>query len=464
MTKSTYTVLVCCNAIGHYLPLNVNYKGLHLYSTWCQNGPDDTVYNCSPSGWMESLQFANWFENVFIKHTAKLDGPKLLIFDGHNSHLTIPLIEMACANNIELFCLPAHTSHALQPLDVGVFKSVKNSWRNVLKDYYRDTGCKNVDKITFPLLLKKLVESGCFSRANAIGGFEGSGIYPLNEDKILKKCETSSVLSSSQSLLQEESSVPGTCSPNVVQNSESRSKPIDLPEQVASTSSTSISTLEVVEQVPVSPKKSLELAILFALKRQEKIPEVQKRNRVRRKFAENLTSAEVLERMRAEHSTKNLKKTNKNLPKRHKKKIESSSESEASLQLNDDSDLDASEFEENQDNNTIVETIAFDQNKILVDSWVLVKFLVDTHRLSNNNEIHHYIGKVTKIVSEGREATITFLRKKEKCFVYPNVIDEASILFKDIVMVLPEPTIRRGMHVFNRNFDFSNCGKPLNIF
>ncbi|KAK9692640.1 hypothetical protein QE152_g35023 [Popillia japonica] len=30
-TKSTYTVLVCCSATGEYLPLYINYKGLHLY-------------------------------------------------------------------------------------------------------------------------------------------------------------------------------------------------------------------------------------------------------------------------------------------------------------------------------------------------------------------------------------------------------------------------------------------------
>ncbi|KAJ8931583.1 hypothetical protein NQ314_015484 [Rhamnusium bicolor] len=211
---------VCCNAIGDYLPLYVNYKSLHLYSNWCQNTPEDAVYNCSPSGWMESSQFANWLENVFIKHTTKLEGPKLLIFDGHNSHLTIPLIEMACANNITLFSLPAHTSHALQPLDVGVFKSVKIAWRNVLKDYYRDTGCKNVNKITFPSLLKKLKETGCFSRANAIGGFEGASIYPLNEDQIIKKCERSSVVSSTENVDQGEAITPNTPNANTATNSD----------------------------------------------------------------------------------------------------------------------------------------------------------------------------------------------------------------------------------------------------
>lgn len=108
---------------------------------------------------MEALQFANWFENVFVKATAKLKGSKLLIFDGHNSHLTILLIEMAIANNVELFCLPSHTSHVLQPLDVRVFKSAKTAWRSMLKRFYQNTGFKNVDKVGAS---KKLEDSGCF--------------------------------------------------------------------------------------------------------------------------------------------------------------------------------------------------------------------------------------------------------------------------------------------------------------
>lgn len=42
-------------------------------------------------------------------------------------------------------------------------------------------------------LLKKSKEAGCFSRPNAIGGFEGSDIFPLNVDKIMTKYETTCV-------------------------------------------------------------------------------------------------------------------------------------------------------------------------------------------------------------------------------------------------------------------------------
>ena len=196
-TKSMYTVQVCCSAIGNFLPLYVVYKGKHLYKNWCDGGPPKTRYNCSPSGWMESDQFFEWFQKVFIPETAALDGYKLLIFDGHSSHISSRIVNLAIENQIELLCLPAHTSSILQPLDVGVFKSVKALWRKCLKSFYVETRFANVDKLKFPSLLTKLVQSGAFSRSNAINGFETCGIYPVDRQKItMEKISTSEPLTS----------------------------------------------------------------------------------------------------------------------------------------------------------------------------------------------------------------------------------------------------------------------------
>ena len=85
-TKTQYTVQVCCSATGEYLPLYIVYKGSHLYSTWCNGGLDSTRYTSSLSGWMEPVQFIEWFEKVFIEGVKHLDGGKLLVFNGHNSH------------------------------------------------------------------------------------------------------------------------------------------------------------------------------------------------------------------------------------------------------------------------------------------------------------------------------------------------------------------------------------------
>lgn len=49
----------------------------------------------------------------------------LIIEDGHSSHISIEVMNEACKNDVYLLCLPAHTTHILQPLDVAVFKSLK---------------------------------------------------------------------------------------------------------------------------------------------------------------------------------------------------------------------------------------------------------------------------------------------------------------------------------------------------
>ena len=46
--------------------------------------------------------------------------PVLLIEDRRASHISIELIELAHANGTHFLCLAAHTTHILQPLDIGV--------------------------------------------------------------------------------------------------------------------------------------------------------------------------------------------------------------------------------------------------------------------------------------------------------------------------------------------------------
>ena len=70
--------------------------------------------------------YTQWFK-FFIEKIPPA-RPVLLIEDGHSSHISLDVIGLAPDNGIHLLCLPAHTTHLLQPLDVSVFKSqcVKN--------------------------------------------------------------------------------------------------------------------------------------------------------------------------------------------------------------------------------------------------------------------------------------------------------------------------------------------------
>ena len=102
-TTKNKCLLCCLNANGLVLPLYVVYKAKHLCNTWTKNGPENCHYNTSPSGWMEAEQFTEWFEKIFVKYTLHITGPKLLIFDGHDSHVSLDVILKAKLNNITLY-------------------------------------------------------------------------------------------------------------------------------------------------------------------------------------------------------------------------------------------------------------------------------------------------------------------------------------------------------------------------
>ena len=271
-----YTVQVCCSAIRNFLPMYVVFKGKHLYNNWCKGAPDDTLYNCSASGWMEGEQFVEWMEKVFIAGTSHLEESKLLIFDGHSSHISSRVVDLAQQNNVELLCMPAHTSSVLQPLDVGVFKGVKVAWRKCLREHYDDTRFSNVDKRTFPVLLKQLVDNGAFSKANAISGFESCGIHPLNRQKI-----TSDKLATSVPLthVNTTNNTPLTLS----------TASVNCSSQISPSTSSILAPL-------VSPRKSIENAILSHLKQITPTSTNDKRVRIKRTLAECLASEEASKR------------------------------------------------------------------------------------------------------------------------------------------------------------------------
>ncbi len=135
---------------------------------------------------MDQTVFFDWFSTLFVPRVEKLEGHKLLFLDGHASHISIPVIELAVEKSIEIICLPPHSTHALQPLDVAVFSPAKRAWATILNNFYRESHAKGVSKFVFPSLFNKLYETA-FTRAHAISGFEATGLFPLDKSKIKQK-------------------------------------------------------------------------------------------------------------------------------------------------------------------------------------------------------------------------------------------------------------------------------------
>lgn len=70
--------------------------------------------------------------------------------DGHVSHMTWEFFDFCLNHKIVPFCLPPHSTHLLQPLDVGLFGPLQKHYSNILdEDMEESGGDTGINKGTF---------------------------------------------------------------------------------------------------------------------------------------------------------------------------------------------------------------------------------------------------------------------------------------------------------------------------
>jgi hypothetical protein len=62
---------------------------------------------------------------------------RLLILDGHESHLNQDFKDYCLEHKILTLCMPPHSSHVLQPLDVVCFSPLKRNYSQRVRDLAR---------------------------------------------------------------------------------------------------------------------------------------------------------------------------------------------------------------------------------------------------------------------------------------------------------------------------------------
>ena len=168
-----------------------------------KDAPPNTISGYNKSGYMTKELFVTWLHH-FIKYSSPSPSNRvLLVLDGHSTHVkNIEAIDLATLNNVDIICLPPHTSHRMQPLDVSFMGPLK-------------THCNHeIDAIVRNREFVRLYElAGIFARAYtkaatpsiAVSGFRKTGIYPVNRSVFTDDDYAPSLLRSSQEIYLEDS-------------------------------------------------------------------------------------------------------------------------------------------------------------------------------------------------------------------------------------------------------------------
>ena len=135
-------------------------------------------------GFMDSELFVSWFNKIFLPHARPTpDRSVLLLLDGHSSHCSPKVINIACEHNVSLLALAPHTTHLCQPLDIAIYKTLKvelSKFVKLGKAIRRDLW---IVKSQVPCIIKVPFEKSV-SMANIKAGFQKCGIVPFNPNAI----------------------------------------------------------------------------------------------------------------------------------------------------------------------------------------------------------------------------------------------------------------------------------------
>jgi hypothetical protein len=184
------TIIQGICAAGYAIPPFIIYKGRVHISAWYeeQDIPYDWKLSVSENGWTNNQLGLEWLKH-FDQHTKtrQKGSYRLLILDGHESHLNKDFKDYCLVHKILTLCMPSHSSHILQPLDVVCFSPLKLKYSQRVRDLARRR-VYHINKEGF-LPAFKHAFFDVFTYDNCKKAFEASGLVPINAQVVIDRLE-----------------------------------------------------------------------------------------------------------------------------------------------------------------------------------------------------------------------------------------------------------------------------------
>ena len=130
---------------------------------------------------------------MFLPKTTRLlpDGRTthhILLVDGHGSHATLELMWICRLNQVDILYLPAHSSHVLQPLDLGTFSPLKSRYCKDIADLAHLDDAAPVKKRRFVEAYQKAYAE-IFTTRTLRAGWSAASLFPWNPNKTLNSLQ-----------------------------------------------------------------------------------------------------------------------------------------------------------------------------------------------------------------------------------------------------------------------------------
>ena len=176
------------NAARWAIPPFIIFASQYHLSAWYEGDdlPYDWAVAVSDNGWTTNKLGVEWLKH-FIKHTKerKVGARQLLIIDGHKSHNSLEFQELCKENNIFTLCMPPHSSHLLQPLDVGCFSPLKRAYGRQVEGLIR-SHINHITKLEFLPAFRAAYDKS-ITKNNIYASFQAASLVPHNPEVVISK-------------------------------------------------------------------------------------------------------------------------------------------------------------------------------------------------------------------------------------------------------------------------------------
>lgn len=355
------------------------------------------------SGWMTCENFLLVLEHLVKHSNCSQQNKILLVLDNHESHISIEAIDFCRNNGICMLTLPPHTSNKTQPLDRTVFGPFKTFFNQNADSWMMANPGQTLSIFDLPPLCA-LAWDRAVTPINVKSGFRCTGIWPYDRNIFSEEDFLSSYVTDRP--MNDEINDDGTLVQNESDSdiaASSHNPQTDTPEQA--TLLPSNNNLEYVSPEIIRPFPKAGL---------------RKETRKGRKKKKSIIATDTPEKEALLEIKMKREKNVKAVEKVKKRVLESSSESETEVVLEDDSSVDLefeplNECEEVEDGSHIIARVY--RNK--------------------TNDGRNFVAKVCDISERGYE--VTFFKRLFPASRFTITDEKAFVLKQDVVAKLPNP-------------------------